>query len=702
MDRKKFICRELSWLEFNSRVLDEAGSKRHPLLERLKFIAIFSNNLDEFFMVRVASLRQLQESGSTQRDVSGLTTEQQMSAINSKVKSLLQREYRYLVDDLLPDLAHNGIKLVKPNQLDARHRAIMLNIFLKQIFPVLTPCAVDPSHPLPILSNGAIEIAVSLTKEDSRDLLRAFVEVPAVLPRFIQVPGNSGTGKQFVLLEDLIIEHIHTLFKGCKIVDILPFRITRDMDFEIDEDGVDDLLQYMKQELRQRKKREPIRVEFLKGHSRRLEKWLTNHLELSAELKFTIPWPLNPASFFELISKIARPELMNKPWQPLILPELAMTPGASMFDLIEREDCILNVLPFQSFDPVVKLLNEAADDPDVLAIKQTLYRVSGDSPVIHALQRAAENGKQVTVILELKARFDENNNINWAKKLEESGAHVIYGIAGYKIHCKLLLIIKRSTDMAIKRYLHLSTGNYNDRTATIYTDVGIFLHSPEICMDVGSLFNVMTGYSAPLSEWNKIAVAPFNLREKFIELIDREARLSSASNPGRIIAKMNSLVDPEIIRHLFAAVKSGVKVDLIVRGICCLRPGGSNIRVISIVDRFLEHSRIFYFQNCGDEEYFMSSADWMPRNLDRRIEILFPVEKESARKLLRQILEIQLTDRNAKDLISSGKYVRKNRESNEPGSQFRTYQLMMKNLDKYRQAGKDEKKMKVFSGNSSF
>lgn len=698
MDRKKFICRELSWLEFNSRVLDEAGNTSHPLLERLKFIAIFSNNLDEFFMVRVASLRQLHEAGLNHPDVSGLTPQEQILAINRKVNLLLRRQQRYLNDELLPALANEGIQVVHPPELDLRIRTVMQSIFLKQIFPVLTPCALDKSHPLPIFNSGAIQIAVSLVKDDDKELKRAFVEVPAVLPRFIQVPGKFSKFKQFVLLEELIIANIQFLFKGCKIIDTFAFRITRDMDFEIDEVGVADLMQHMKQALLQRKKREPIRLELLRGQRCRLEKWLSSHLDIAPELKYTVPWPLNPASFFELLPQISRPDLKNELWQPLALPESVLTPDSSMFDLIERNDCILDLLPFQSFDPVIKLLDEAADDPNVLAIKQTLYRVSGDSPVIGALQRAAENGKQVTVIVELKARFDENNNINWAKKLEESGAHVIYGIAGYKIHCKLLLVVKRAEDMTIKRYLHLSTGNYNDKTAMVYTDIGVFLREPGICNDVSSLFNVMTGYSAPFGEWNKIAVAPFNLRGKLIELIEREARLSTGAVKGRIIAKMNSLVDPEIIRSLFAAAKAGVKIDLIVRGICCLKPITSNIRVISIVDRFLEHSRVFYFHNCGDEEFYLSSADWMPRNFDHRIEILFPIENDSAKKMIRQLLDIQLDDANAHILQESGKYVSKRKKNCEQGSQYRTYQLLLKNLNKNRQAGQNEKKMKVFSG----
>lgn len=700
LDKKYFVSRELSWLEFNARVLDEAGDVGNPLLERLKFISIFSNNLDEFFMIRVAGLRQLLSSKTLQTDCSGLEPAEQIKAIKKRLKGLIEREYRYLRQEILPALDEKGIQLVNPEQLSSEQRGFLKEYFLNQVFPVLTPFAVDPSHPFPILNSGAIEIAVSLSRDDSGKVLHAFVEVPQLLPRFIRLSFSPKNKQQYVLLEDLIMEHIQFLFSNCKIHEIIPFRITRDMDFSLDEEGVADLLQYMKKELLHRKSREPIRLELPKGSRGKLTEWLMEQFQLDDDLKYNVPMPLNPAAFFEFIGKVNRPDLMNQPWPPLPVPEFA-NGGGSMFNVIDREECVIDAVPFQGFDPVVKLLNEAAEDPDVLAIKQTLYRVSGDSPVIKALQRAAENGKQVTVILELKARFDENNNINWAVKLEESGAHVIYGIAGFKIHCKALLIVKRNKDMRIKRYVHLATGNYNDKTAKLYTDIGMFMCDPEICLEVSSLFNVMTGYSSPLNTWKRIAVAPFSMRDKFVELIDREARISTKNNPGRIIAKMNSLVDPEIITHLYYAAVAGVKIDLIIRGICCLKPGigTSNINVISIVDRYLEHSRVFYFRNCGEEEYYLSSADWMPRNLDHRIEIMFPVEKESVRKIIRQTLEIQLKDkRKSRHMLPTGTYTRTfNKVKDNSASQFRTYQLFQEIYDKSRQRREEIKKLKVFS-----
>lgn len=698
LDKKYFVSRELSWLEFNARVLDEAGDRGNPLLERLKFIAIFSNNLDEFFMIRVAGLRQLLDSKTQQTDSSGMKPAEQIKAIKKRLKGLIEREYRYLLEEILPELEAKNIQLVGTEQLDSEQRVFLKEYFLNQVFPVLTPFAVDPSHPFPILNSGAIEIAVSLSRANSDKVLHAFVEVPQLLPRFIQVNSAPGKKQQFILLEDLIMEHIRFLFNNCVIHEMVPFRITRDMDFLLEEEGVADLMQYMKQELLHRKSREPIRLELPKGCRGKLVEWLKEQFQLDDDLKYYVPQPFNPAAFFELIDKVKKPELINEQWTPLPVPEFSGE--GSMFEAIDREECIMAAVPFQSFDPVVKLLNEAAEDPDVLAIKQTLYRVSGDSPVVKALRHAAENGKQVTVILELKARFDEGNNINWAVKLEESGAHVIYGIAGFKIHCKALLIVKRAKDMRIKRYVHLATGNYNDKTARLYTDIGMFMCDPEICLEVSSLFNVMTGYSSPLNSWNRIAVAPFSLREKFIELIDREARNSTKNNPGHIIAKMNSLVDPVIIAHLYRAAVAGVKVDLIIRGICCLKPGigTNNINVISIVDRYLEHSRVFYFRNCGEEEYYLSSADWMPRNLDHRIEIMFPAEKESIKKIIRQMLEIQLKDkRKSRHMLPSGAYTRTfNKVKDSSASQRRTYQLFQELYDKSRQRQAENKKLKVF------
>ncbi|MDD3119153.1 MAG: polyphosphate kinase 1 [Victivallales bacterium] len=696
LDRRYFINRELSWLEFNSRVLDEAGDPGVPVLERLKFIAIFSNNLDEFFMVRVAGLRQLAESRSRSWDPAGLSAAEQLAAIRNKVLILLRRQYRFLRRSVLAALEPYGVIFRSCRQLDEVRRTQVENIFVRDILPVLTPLAIDPSHPFPLLNNGAIEIAVKLRTYDGHRTVYAVVEVPERLPRFIPL---AESGKQlFVLIEDMIMSHLGELFQGCKILDVMPFRITRDMDFSIEEDGVSDLLLYLQKELQQRKNRAPVRLEIPAGGSRALSRWLLERLELSGDFKYNIPGPLHLARCFELCAALAQPELVEEPWPPVGAAPIAE--DQSMFEAIDRAGDFALFLPFQSFDPVINLLQQAAVDPDVLAIKQTLYRVSGNSPVVGALQQAAENGKQVTVIVELKARFDEGNNIVWARRLEESGAHVVYGIAGLKIHCKALLVI-RKTQGVIKRYCHVATGNYNDKTARLYTDIGMFSNDELLCGDLAALFNVMTGYAAPPSRWERIACAPFDLRQKFLALIDREVRVSGPHAPGRIVAKMNSLVDPEIIEHLYRAADAGVQIDLIVRGICCLRPGvgNRNIRVCSIVDRYLEHSRVFYFYNGGDEEYYLSSADWMPRNLDRRIEIMFPVESPAIRRDLDELLQLQLADRRKGRLLrANGTY------SHLPGgradfscrSQERSYRYFAEV-----NPPRETEKMKIFRKNST-
>lgn len=691
LGQEYYLNRELSWLEFNARVLDEAGERSTPALDRLKFISIFSSNLDEFFMIRVAGIRQLLRSNERIVDASGLAPQQVLDGIRQRLLGLLRRQYRYLNESILPDLRQAGLTICRYDELNDRQRMQADTVFLRQVFPVLTPLAVDPSHPFPILNNGAIEILVKLRSYSDHKVVYAFVEVPEGLPRFIPVVSEGKS--VFLLLEDLIMANLAHLFQGCDILEYLPFRITRDMDFSIDEEGVFDLIQYIKKELLQRKTREAVRLEVPAGSRSGLVPWLLQKLNLNAEFKYTVAGPLHLARFMELLGAAKRPDLLEEPWLPQPVPEL--DDKGSLFKVIDKRGMFAVVLPYQSFDPVVSLLEEAAVDPEVLAIKQTLYRVSGDSPVVKALQRAAENGKQVTVIVELKARFDEGNNILWARRLEESGVHVVYGIAGLKIHGKAMLIIRRCKGV-IRRYGHLSTGNYNDKTARIYTDIGMFFNDEALCGDIAALFNVMTGYAAPMAHWSKIAVAPFDLRQRFIALIDREARLSAPHAPGRIIAKMNALVDPEIIAHLYQAALAGVEIDLVVRGICCLKPGigTENIRVVSIVDRYLEHARIFYFGNGGEEEFYMSSADWMMRNLDRRIEILFPVEDDDIRQMLRQLLRFQLEDsRKGRRLLPDGSYSRTcNRTDDALRSQRRTYDYFR------RQAESEEpgKQLKIF------
>ena len=669
-----FISRELSWLEFNSRVLEEAASSDLPLLERLKFIAIFSSNLDEFFMVRVATLRHAVKHAPLEQDPAGLTAAEQLKQLRWKLDKLLAWQNRLLYNELLPALKKSGIKLVSIQELAAKEKKQLKNHFQKEILPVLTPLAVDPSHPFPALKNGVIELIVQLKSPapEKRELF-AFVEVPEVLDRFIEV-GNKGSSRSFVLLEELIESELSELFPGCRIVASAAFRITRDMDFNIEEDS-DDLLRSVELNLLERRSREPIRLEVGKGAAGSLRNFLAREFELDSDFRYTVNGMLNLKNLFELVGKCSAPELLEKPWPPVNHPELPE--NESIFESITKHKEILLSVPFQRFDPVIRMLAEAADDPAVLAIKQTLYRVSGDSPVVAMLARAAANGKQVTVVVELKARFDEGNNIVWARRLEEAGAHVIYGISGLKIHGKALLVVRRENG-SIKRYVHLATGNYNDKTAKLYTDLSIFSNDNTLCSEIAALFNIITGCARPEIAWERISAAPFDLRWKLFELIDRERCHVENGKPGHIIAKMNSLSDPEMIRHLYMAADAGVKIDLIVRGICCLKPGigNKNINVISIVDRYLEHSRIFYFANAGDEEYYLSSADFMTRNLDRRVEILFPVLREENRISLKKLLAFELNDiYKMRVLNSKGVYIRKNTKNSASRSQQNLYNL---------------------------
>ena len=673
-----FINRELSWLDFNSRVLDQAFDYANPLLERLKFSAIFSNNLDEFFMVRIAGVRQAYEAGETKKDPAGLTPKEQLARIKAKTKMLIRRQYNHFNDKLLPELKKANILLLKLSDIDKTEKKKLKSHFTKEILPTLTPVAVDPTHPFPIINNKVIEIIVELTTPKSEEIVYGFVEVPPVLPRFIEVSHHDDS-TAYILIEDLIVEHISMLFDGCTIKNAHLFRITKDMDFIIEDSEENDFMSYMERKLKSANKRDTIRLEIAVNIPIGIREWLLTKLMISEEVIIEINGPLDLARFFEFISLNARPDLLDEKIKPLEIPILSES--NSIFEAIKQYRSIPLFHPFESFDYVVKLLQEAAEDPNVLAIKHTLYRVSGDSPIVQALQKAAENGKQVTVIVELKARFDESRNIIWAKRLENSGAHVIYGMAGLKIHCKSLLIVRRENGI-IRRYLHLGTGNYNDSTAKLYTDIGLFLNDPEICSEVASLFNVMTGYSQPPS-WNKISASPFNVRETFIRLIEREIRNTTPHNPGRIIAKMNSLVDKEIIEALYKAAYGGVKIDLIVRGVCCLKPGikTENINVISIVDRYLEHSRLYYFYNNGNSEYYLSSADWMSRNLDKRIELLFPVEDEFSKELLYKRLELQLKDNyKGRVLNSLGNYPKAKKRDKSTRSQIKTYEL----LEKYR------------------
>ena len=670
-----YINREMGLLDFNSRVLQEAEDPTVPLLERLKFIAIVSSNMDEFFMVRAAGVNQQKEAGVTTQDPSGLTPAQVLEEIRKKTCVMLKRKYSLLRDVILPELEKEAFKLIPYSSLPQEAMAEMSRYFGSQVFPVLTPVAVDPSHPFPIINNCAIEIAVTLSKGQDQTVQHAFVEVPEVLQRFIRVKALSTPQvSAYVLLEEMILANIQKLFVNCRIIDAFLFRLTRDMDINIDQEGAADLLLQIEESLRKRERRLPIRIEVLTGTKPEFLQWIEQRTQLRPNCIYEVDGPLDPAGFFELLAKEKNPRLLEPVWEHSPNPRL--DEQIPVFDSIKEHGAIALFHPFQSFDPVVRFLREAAEDPNVLAIKQTLYRVSGDSPVIDALQRAAENKKQVTVIVELKARFDEEKNIEWARKLEESGAHVIYGLAGLKIHCKALLVVRREENR-IRRYVHLSTGNYNDKTAKLYTDIGLFSNSPDLCTDIASLFNIMTGFSEYQS-WLCIATAPVDLKDKFIELIRREARLSSPRQPGRIIAKMNSLVEPSIIEELLKAADAGVQIDLIVRGICCFRPprNSQSFNIISIVDRYLEHTRIYYFENAGSPEYYLSSADWMPRNLYRRIELLFPVEDQYTREIIDRMLKSQLEDRiKGRKLLDDGKYHRRKANRTSVRSQQASHEL---------------------------
>lgn len=652
-----FISRELSWIDFNARVLDEADCAANPVLERLKFIAIFSSNLDEFFMVRIAGLRQLIKMGQDLPDPAGNRPSDQLLRMRSKLERLLKRQYKCLAEEILPALAEHNVRLVAPSEVAPAVRAELSAYFRGQVLPVLTPLAVDSAHPFPILSSGSIEIAVSMRPAGKTDLVYAFVEVPELLPRFVEIPDNRP-GRGFMLLEDLIMDNLGTLFTGCEIEEYFPFRITRDMDFSVEDSGAEDLMQSIEKKLLQRRHREPIRIELPTGTRGPLAKWLAGEFRLDEQFWYFVRGPLHLKQFFELVGKAGLPELLEPAWTP-VMPA-AFSAERSVVETISQHGSLLVAPPFHSFSPIVRFLEEAAEDPDVLAIKQTLYRVSGNSPVVRALRRAAENGKQVTVVVELKARFDEGNNIAWARLLEESGAHVVYGVAGLKVHCKMLLVVRRE-DGGIRRYVHLGTGNYNDKTAAIYTDMGIMTGDFDLCFDVANLFNVLTGYSSPPAAWRKIAASPFDMRRRISGLIEREIALSTPDRPGRIIAKMNSLSDEKVVRLLHQAADAGVEIDLIVRGICCYKPkpGQENARVTSIVDRYLEHTRLFYFENGGDPEFYLASADWMYRNLDRRVELLFPVEDERIREICLRLLQFQLGDTDkGRHLLGSGVYTR--------------------------------------------
>lgn len=637
-----FLNRECTWLKFNERVLREAVVPSNPLLEQLNFIAIAASNLDEFFMIRVAGVKHLIESGIKHIDIAGLTPRQQFAAIQAMAHELVHTQYRYC-RSILTRLRDKGLEFVKVQDLTAEQNRWLEDFFTREIYPVVTPMAVDSSHPFPFLASLNLNLAVLLRKRD-RAVKTAILPVPSpVIRRIVKVPGTKNP-KQYLFLEDILAAYAERFFLGCDILEAVPFRVTRDADLDIDED-VEDLLAEVEKSLKKRKKGAAVRLEISQSASRLIKEFLRKELQLEERDMYMIPGPLDCQVFFSFLSIESDETLRYVPFRPQPSFELAELGEPDLWKAVSARDIMVHH-PYEKFETIEDFIHLAAMDPDVLAIKQTLYRVSSKSPIIAALATAAENGKQVTVLMEVKARFDEENNINMARKLEEAGCHVIYGIVGLKTHSKITLIVRREED-GIKRYVHLATGNYNGKTARIYTDIGILTANPLIGADASAFFNFLSGYSDP-PEWNKLAVAPLNLRERIYEEIDQEIAWAKAGKKAVIQAKMNSLLDKSVIAKLYEASVAGVTIQLIIRGICVLRPGvkgiSENIEVRSIVGRFLEHSRLFYFYNNGKEDVFISSADWMPRNLNERVELMVPIEYAPHKKRIKDILSLYLRD----------------------------------------------------------
>ncbi len=654
---KVFINRELSWLEFDARVLGEAEDILNPLFERLKFLSITASNLDEFFMVRVASLKDMVNAGYTKKDIAGMTAAEQLAALDDRTHAFVKRQYKIYNDELVPALAREGFHIIGSHEELTHEQEIFVDkYFHEDVYPVLTPMAVDSSRPFPLIRNKTLNIAALLKKKNGDDGTEfATVQVPSVLPRFVRLPGEQDT---IILLEEIIERNIDKLFLNYDILCAYPYRIMRNADLSIDEEDAADLLKEIEKQLKKRQWGQAIRLEVQGNIDKQLLKKLKSELNITDSDIYRIDGPLDLTFLMKLYGSFDYAKLKTPKYTPAPVPELMN--GKNIFEAIREGDILLHH-PYQTFDPVVDFVRQAANDPGVLAIKQTLYRVSGNSPIVAALAAAAENGKQVSVLVELKARFDEENNIIWARKLEQAGCHVIYGLVGLKTHSKITLVVRREED-GIRRYVHLGTGNYNDSTAKLYCDMGLFTCSPAIGEDATAVFNMLSGYSEPVG-WNKLSLAPLWLRDRFHYLVEREIRHAKEGQEAHIIAKMNSVCDKDIIELMYKASKAGVKIELIVRGICCLIPQlegvSENITVRSIVGTFLEHSRIFYFENGGNPEIYMASADWMSRNLDRRVEIMFPVEDAKLKKEVKHILDVQLEDNVKAQLMQpDGSYVR--------------------------------------------
>ncbi len=681
-----FINRELSWLEFNRRVLEEAQDASQPLMERVKFLAIFSSNLDEFFEIRVAGIKQQIASGSSEAGPDGLSPTEVFDGIQKKTHELVALQYALWKEEIVPELARNGIFIHRYDSLPPERKEWAQHYFRSEVYPILTPLAVDASHPFPQVLNKSHNLLVRARREGDEEPLYAIVQVPRVIPRLIAYPRSKEPGApwEYLFLSDLIKSQIHELFPGLILEGIHAFRVTRNSDLYIDDEEAENLLRTIEQELRRHNRGNAVRLEVKADCPADFREFLLERFGLTPNDLYSFEGPISMTHLTPLLGNEAFAKLKDRPFLPAQDPSFA--DGVDIWSYLRREDVLLHH-PYEPFDHVVDFIEQAAEDPQVLAIKMTLYRTSGDSPIVAALGAAAANGKQVTAIVEIKARFDEANNIQWARKLENFGVHVVYGIVGLKTHCKMLLIVRRDEDR-IRHYVHLGTGNYHPRTARIYTDLGLLTTDPDLTQEVATLFNTMTGL-AGYPGFRKLLVSPFDLASRFKGMIERERDNARAGTPGRIIVKLNSLVDETLITALYEASQAGVQIDLIIRGICCLRPGlpgiSENIRVFSIVGRFLEHSRIYFFANGGEPLVYLGSADWMPRNLYRRLEVAFPVESPKLRKeLTDEILPAYLKDRvKSRELLADGSY---RRLHPEPGSEISQAQLFFREHARRRRA----------------
>ncbi len=674
-----FFNRELSWLEFNARVLEEALDPSVPLLERVKFLAIFSTNLDEFFMIRVAGVkRQIDAQIQSTRTADGMSPREVMTALSARMHELVNKQHGLFINEIFPQLTEQGIDILEPEQLSASQREYLDEYFRKTILPVVTPLAVDPGHPFPYLANGTLCLVAEIRKTQRSIFPHTNLSVihlpTSVMPRFLELPSENGR-QAFFMLEDVIRMNLDLFYNGYEVLNCASIRVTRDADVDYEEEGAEDLLTVIEEGIRNRRNGAAVRLQYDPGLSKRIRDILVDELELESEDLYPTEGFTAFSDLIELYDAIDRPDLLDESFPPQ--PVTTLERSSSIWDAIKKEDILLHH-PFQQFNTVVRFVSEAAVDPNVLAIKMTLYRVSANSPITRALTRAAENGKEVSVLLELKARFDEAANIQWARQLEEAGAHVIYGIPGLKTHCKACLVVRREGE-TIHRYCHLGTGNYNDKTARIYADFGLFTSREEFGEDVTQLFNLLTGYALP-TRFHHLILSPTSMREDMVKRLRRESEQARNGHPALVIAKINSLVDPDMIVELYQASQAGVQIQLIIRGICCLKPGvpglSENISVISIVDRFLEHVRLFYFYNNGEPEYLFSSADWMDRNLNRRVEISFPIIDRALQAELWAYLKLQLKDNvKARALQQEGTYKYVKNAGKQLRSQKELYEL---------------------------